>query len=54
MWPYINDPFQLDGNNVCGQSGSGNMCSDSPIHQGQSTEQDSSIVETFLETTNRW
>lgn len=44
MWLYIHDPYQLDGNNVCGQSSSGNMDSASTIHQGQSTEQDSSMV----------
>ena len=32
------------GNNVGGQSGEGNMYSDSPIFQGQSTEQDSQVV----------
>ncbi len=32
------------GNNVGGQSGFGGSYSDSPIHQGQSTNQDSSVV----------
>lgn len=32
------------GNNVGGQFGDGNMYSDSPIHQVQSTEQDSRVV----------
>ena len=32
------------GNNVGGQSGDGETYSDSPIHQGQSTEQDSSVI----------
>lgn len=37
---------QNSGNNAVGQAGSGNgqMYSDSPIFQGQSTEQDSSVV----------
>jgi hypothetical protein len=32
------------GNNVGGQSGNGNMYSDSPIFQGESTNQDSQVV----------
>ena len=32
------------GNNVGGRSGFGGSYSDSPIHQGQSTNQDSSVV----------
>ena len=32
------------GNNAGGQSGSGDNNSDSPIHQGQSTEQNSHVV----------
>ena len=32
------------GNNVDAQSGFGGMYSDSPIHQGQSTKQDSQVV----------
>ena len=32
------------GNNIGGQSGFGGTYSDSPIHQGQSTNQDSSVV----------
>ena len=32
------------GNNVCWQSSDGNRYSESPIYQGQSTEEDSSVV----------
>ena len=42
---YINIQVQENsGNNVGGQSGDGVSYSDSPIHQGQSTNQDSSVV----------
>lgn len=40
----INIQVQNSGNNVGGQSGDGISYSDSPTHQGQSTNQDSSVV----------
>ena len=41
----INVQVQENSGNIAGgQSGAGNMYSDSPIFQGQTTEQDSSVI----------